>query len=326
MASWNTVRRSGMRASPGGGAVPVLHFRPWRSTRVPRRAGALLCAALLLACADGSPGRDASTPTDDFSEPIPSLRSPARIISLSPATTELLFALGAGPRLVGRTRWDVYPDSARLVPDLGDGIRPNVEALLAARPDLVVLYASADNRQAARALRSAHVPVVAVRMDRLADFARVTTVLGALVGEEGRARDVVDSVSRTLARVREATAALPRRSAFLFAWESPLIAIGGGSYLSELVEIAGGRNVFADLPAPSPQVTFEELLRRDPDVVLVGPATLAAVARAPRWRALSAVREGRVLAMDTLLVARPGVRLGEAAVSLARLLHPGAVR
>lgn len=267
----------------------------------------------------------ATVPTDDFGEPLPRVANPQRIVSLSPATTELLFALGAGDRLVGRTRWDLYPDSARLVPDLGDGIRPSVEALLAARPDLVVLYASADNRAAARALAGSGVPVVALRMDRIADFTRVTTLLGSLVGETVRARTVVDSVSRTLARVREATSALAKPSVFLYAWGAPLITIGAGSYLSELVEIAGGRNVFDDLPAPSPQVSFEELLRRDPDVVLAGPVTAGELARAPRWRALAAVRTGRVLAMDTLLVARPGVRLGEAAVSLARLLHPGAV-
>jgi len=104
-----------------------------------------------------------------------------------------------------------------------------------------------------------------------------------------------------------------------------VIAIGGGSFLTELVEIAGGRNIYGDDPRPSLDVTIEDVVRRDPDVVLAGPESAKRMRAAPAWRALRAVRDGRVLIVDTMLVGRPGVRLGEAAVSLARLLHPGAV-
>ena len=117
----------------------------------------------------------------------------------------------------------------------------------------------------------------------------------------------------------------PRPATFWKAWDSPVIAIGGGSFLTELVEIAGGRNVYGDDPRPSLDVTIEDVVRRDPDVVLAGPESAARMRAAPAWRALRAVREGRVLIVDTTLVGRPGVRLGEAAVSLARLLHPGSL-
>ena len=103
------------------------------------------------------------------------------------------------------------------------------------------------------------------------------------------------------------------------------LTIGGGSFLSELVTIAGGRNVFEDLTSPSPQISFEEVLRRNPDVMLTNPSVVTALQSEPRWRALPAWRAGRVLIWDTLLVTRPGVKLGEAAVSLARLLHPGQI-
>jgi iron complex transport system substrate-binding protein/vitamin B12 transport system substrate-binding protein len=92
------------------------------------------------------------------------------------------------------------------------------------------------------------------------------------------------------------------------------------------VEIAGGRNLFDDLPDPSPAVSFEEVLRRDPDVVLAGPQRLAMMGASALWNTLPAVREGRMLQLDTALTGRPGVRLGEAAVSIARLLHPERVR
>lgn len=284
------------------------------------RPGASLALAVLLAC--GAPG-PSTRPLDDAGDPLPPVATRARIISLSPATTELLFALGAGDRLVGRTRWDAYPPAALAVPDLGDGIRPSVETVMAARPDLVVLYATGDNRDAAAAFRAADIAVISLRMDLIEHFERAARVLGEAVGATDQAQVVIDSVRATLDRVRAATAGRDRPTVFLHTWENPLLAIGGGSYLTQLVEIAGGRNIFDDLPEPSPQVSFEEILRRNPDVVLGGPTTLATLRDTPRWTRLPAVRDGRLLQMDTTLVGRPGVRLGEAAVSIARLLHPG---
>jgi ABC-type Fe3+-hydroxamate transport system substrate-binding protein len=263
---------------------------------------------------------------DDYGHVVAIRSAPRRIVSLNPATTELLFAIGAGNRVVGRTHYDLWPDSARLVSDLGAGIRPNIEAVLATRPDLVILYASSDDRSAADQLIAAGIPTAAFRIDRIADFRRVTLDLGQLVADTLRARTVVDSVAATLDRVRRATAALPRPRVFFHAWEKPLITIGGGSFLSELVSIAGGENVYGSLTEPSAAVTFEDVVRRDPDIVLVSPIERARMLASDRWRSLRAVRAGRVLAYDTNLVGRPSVKLGQAAVSLASLLHPRALR
>ena len=263
---------------------------------------------------------------DDYGRDIAIGTPPSRIVSLNPATTELLFAIGAGSRVVGRTQYDLWPDSARLVPNLGPGMSPNLEAVMGARPDLVVLYASAGDRAAADRLTEAGITTAAFKMDRIRDFARVTRALGLLVGDTVRARNVVDSVTATLDRVRHATAELSRPTVFFHTWETPLITIGGGSFLSELVDVAGGRNIYGTLATPSEAVTLEDVVRRDPDFVLVSPIERRRLLTAERWRGLRAVREGRVLAYDTNLVARPSVKLGEAAASLAALLHPGAVR
>lgn len=306
----------------------MLRFRLWLTLVL----GAVGCTA---ACGDrrgddGSRRGRSSSPAvvvrDDYGHDVSLRESPSRIVSLNPATTELLFAIGAGRRLVGRTQYDLWPDSARLVPNLGPGMRPNLEAVLGARPDLVVLYASGEDRAAADRLTTAGIATVAFRLDRVADFRRVTLLLGQLVGDTLRARVVVDSVSATLEQVRRATASLPRPTVFFHAWEKPLITIGGGSFLSELVTIAGGHNVYDSLRAPSAAVTLEDVVRRDPDMVLVSPIERERMLASARWRSLRAVREGRVVAYDTNLVARPSVKLGEAAVSLAALLHPGALR
>lgn len=286
--------------------------------------------ALVIALAACGDARRASrvdpVPRDDFGDTLFGGAAPRRIVSLNPTTTELLFALGAGPRLVGRTTWDFYPAAARAVPDLGDGIRPNVERILAARPDLVVLYASNDNRSAARALRAAGVATLSVRVDLIADFSRAVAMLGIAIGDTARARVLADTVLASLERVRARTRLLPRPTAFWLMWENPLLTIGGGSYLTELLEIAGGTNVYGHLEQPSPPVTFEDVLSRNPDVLLVSPEGDANVKASRRWRSLPAVARGRVLVVDTALVFRPSVRLGEAAGSLARLLHPGVIR
>ncbi len=293
-----------------------------------RFAPSFTFALLLVACAP--PARDRVAPpgrvidVDDFGDTLRlPARPPQRVVSLNPTTTEIVFAVGAGARLVGRSQWDSWPDSARRVPDLGPAVRPNVETTLAAHPDLVLLYASADDQPAAARLRAAGIRVAALRIDRIEDFRRATRDIGALLGDSARAATVVDSVDATLARVRAATRGLPRPTVFMPTWESPVIAIGGGSFMNELIDIAGGRNVYADIAAPSPTVSLEDVVKRDPDVVLASPETRARLLSDPRWQALRAVRTGRVLAFDTTVVGRPSVVLGQAAVSLARLLHPG---
>lgn len=259
---------------------------------------------------------------DDFGDTIVVDRRPERIVSLTPATTEILFAMGAGDRLVGRSEYDRWPDAALAVPNLGPGLRPNVEAVLAARPDLVLLYASQDNRPAARRLRSAGIMTAAFKVDRIEQFDRTTRLLGRLIGDSARGALVADTVMRTLDSVRALTRDRPRVSVVMPAYEDPLLVIGGTSFMSELVTIAGGRNVYDDIQQPSPAVTFEDIVQRNPDVVLVGPERGATLRQSPRWRALDAVRRGRVLHMDTTVVLRPAVRLGEGALSLMRLLHP----
>ena len=123
-------------------------------------------------------------------------------------------------------------------------------------------------------------------------------------------------------RIRRQTSTLPHPTVFWPLWEAPLLSVGGGSWLNELLEIAGARNVFAELPQPSPAVTFEELLRRDPDAILTGPKTRLRLIADPRWKTLRAVQVGRMLVIDTTMINGPSARVGASAVSLARLLHP----
>ncbi len=263
---------------------------------------------------------------DDFGDTLRLAHTARRIVSLNPVTTEILFALGAGNRVVGRTHWDLYPDAARAVPDLGNGMQPNVEAVLGARPDLVVLYASPSNRAAAAQLRKAGIATLALRDDHVSDFRRTVAALARATGDTIAGDVLADSVTRSLDAVRAKPRPAKPPTVFWHVWNSPILTIGRGSYLDELVRIAGAKNIFGDLPEPSPQVTLEEIVRRNPDFILVGPASAKELRESATWRSVPAVREGRLLIVDTLLVGRPGVRLGEAARSLRALILHDTIR
>jgi iron complex transport system substrate-binding protein len=304
--------------------------------RLVRRVCAILLpvfGSVLVACS-GDRAASSATPagasvvapsdTDDFGAPLPTdAQFATRVVSLNPAATEAIFAIGAEARLVGRSRWDQYPAQVARIPALGDGIRPAVEAILAARPTLVILYATAENRAAADALTRAGIRTIALRVDRIAQFHAQLRTLGVALGASQRAASVSDSVQRTLDRVRTLTARVTERPTVVWpVWNTPPMVIGGGSYMDELLEIAGARNVFHELAQPSPSVSMEEVMARNPSYVIVSAKQATELGRNDSWRALAAVREKRFVTHDPVVTGRPSVVLGMAAVQLARALHP----
>jgi iron complex transport system substrate-binding protein len=246
---------------------------------------------------------------------------PHRVVSLIPATTELLFALGAGDRVVGRTSWCDYPAAAARVPDLGNGIEPNVEAVIAARPDLVLLYKSGANHGAADRLRALGVPTLELATDRIADIGRITGLLGQALGLREAAESLVARTDRDLAAAsRPPDLPTARPTVFILAWDRPAMTLGRGSFLSEILERAGAHNLFDDLPSSSAQVSIEAVAARDPDFLLISSADDPAVASRPEWRVVRAVRERRFLRVRGSEFSRPSPRVGLAVRELAAAL------
>ncbi len=231
-------------------------------------------------------------------------------MSLIPATTELLLSAGLGSTVVGRSQWCDWPQAAAAIPSVGQAFPPNLEAVVSRRPDLVVLYHTAGNAHAAGELRALGIPVVRVRTDRVADLPRAARMLGALTGA-GRALNAVAlEFTRALA---DASAQLPagppvRPLVLLLAWPDPLIALGAGSFMSELVELAGGRNAFADVPTASVPVSLEAVVARDPDIVFLADSAARPVLARPEWQTVRAVRTGRVVAPLAPALTRAGLR------------------
>lgn len=267
--------------------------------------------------------------TDDLGRRV-ALPGPARrIVSLVPAATEILFALGAGDAVVGRTRYGVHPEAARRVASVGEGVRPSTELVVARDPDLVVLYAGEENRSSVREFGRLGLRTLALEHDTFEDLFRTIEALGAVTGRAGRARQLVRELGCELSAVAAATAGTTRPGVYYDVWGDPPITVGSGSYLDSLISVAGGDNVFGDLTAPSPRVSLEAVVDRDPDVV-VWPRTGSSASgtppsERPGWEGVPAVARGDVVRVDGDLLHRLGPRIGRAARELAAALHPGRV-
>jgi ABC-type Fe3+-hydroxamate transport system substrate-binding protein len=279
---------------------------------------------LLAACAGGrKPGTPALSVTDDAGRTVALARVAKRIVSLAPSSTELLFAVGAGSQVVGRTTWCRYPAAALAVPVVGDGLEPNIESVAATHPDLVVLYRSPSNAAAITQLDHLGITAVVLRQDRLGDVARDARLLGTLTGHVPAG----DSVGRLLDTLEATTPPPVRARIAIVVWDNPPIVIGAGSFLDELGRLAGAENVFHDLPQASATVSLESIVARNPDFIAVvddaSAANTPAFARRPEWRAVPAVRAGRILHLPGTLFGRPSPRAAEAIAVYARLLNGG---
>jgi ABC-type Fe3+-hydroxamate transport system substrate-binding protein len=286
------------------------------------RGSLLLVAVLLLGggCrSDAAPAVSAAL-VDDAGDTIRLSRPPRRIVSLIPATTELLFAIGAGSALVGRTQWCDYPAAAAHVPNLGDGINPNVEAVLASRPDLVVLYNSAQNAAIAGRLRALGIAAVRLNTDALRDVGRVGRLLGRLTGHVASADSMAAVFDTALAHATVAPAAR-RPRVLLLVWEQPPMTIGRGSFLDELVERAGGTNLFRDVTASAGTVSIEAVTARDPDLILTTAAGPSSFSTRPEWQVVRAVRQRRFLPVTGSEFNRPSPRAPAAIRLLAARLR-----
>jgi len=244
-------------------------------------------------------------------------------VSLSPSLTELLFAIGAGDRVVGRTRWCTDPPEVASIPSVGDGLEPNLELILAREPDLVVFYHTPANAMAIERLREVGVATISVRMDRLADVPAGAHLLGRVLGVSSRA----DSLAAAFEAEFERRRRLPADSGpsvLVLTWDAPPIVIGAGSFLTELLALAGAHNVFGDLPQPSVAVSLEAIAARDPDVVLLAGGAPPSFAERPEWQAVRAVRERRFARVDGSEYSWPSFRWLSAVDGLAAAL--GSVR
>lgn len=249
---------------------------------------------------------------DDSGQRI-TLAGPAkRIVSLAPHVTELLFAAGAGDRLIAGVDYSDHPPAARRLRTVGSYTDVNVEAVLALQPDLVVGWRSGNRPEQLHQLEQLGLPVYRTDPDRLADIPAALRNLGRLAGSRERAEAAARAFEAGLAELATGHRAARRVRVFYQVWNQPLMTVGGGHWIDQVITLCGGENVFADLRTPTPTVSLEAVLAAAPEVMLAGgmggrePAWLA---QWQQWPDLPAVRAGHLYAIDPDWLQRAGPRL-----------------
>jgi iron complex transport system substrate-binding protein len=253
-----------------------------------------------------------------------------RIVSTAPRITESLFAMGLGPRVVGVTIYCKYPEEALRLPKIGTLLKPDVEAIVALRPDLVVV--SDQHGHLAEQLSRLHIPSVEMQSQNLDAIYAGVRAIGKAAGAVDAAERMIQGMQSQLQSIAHRTAGLPKPTvAFIVGHTAGrlegLVAGAGSSYFSDLLRYAGGSNVFADVVTPYPKISLEEILSRDPDVIMelsgdTRPKQEEVLALWQSRRSLKAVRSGRVYALESTPFLVPGPRAVEAVKQILRLLHP----
>jgi iron complex transport system substrate-binding protein len=266
---------------------------------------------------------------DDMGRTVVLAQPAARVISLIPTHTEIVMLLAGVNVLLARTQWDIDPALARL-PSIGNALSPSIEWLAAQRPDLVIAWPDAQTRDVVQRLGDIGIPVYASRVESITEIRSMIGRLGLLLGRGQRADSLIVAIDAQLDSVRDLVAGRPRRSVLYLLNVDPPMAAGPGTFVNELIELAGGENVFSDVRQLWPQVSLEEIVRRQPHVV-IRPTTqavdepLADLVDRAGWRDLDAVRSRRVHGIDPYFYNRPGAGVGQAARGLAERIHaPGA--
>jgi len=254
--------------------------------------------------------------TDDRGVVVAMSQPPQRIVSLLPSLTETVCALGQCARLVGVDRYSSYPDSVNHLPRLGGGLDPNIEAIVALKPDLVLLSAAS---RASERLQSLGIPVMALKAETYADAHRVLDRVGAVLG--------VDTAPRvwrnTEAAVADAARSLPPRAHDLrvyFEVSGGPYAAGVSSFIGEILQRLGVRNIVPASLGPFPKLNPEYVVRANPDLIFISARMPSEVEQRPGWTAIRAVRERRICKLTPEqidVVVRPGPRMAEGAYILA---------
>lgn len=279
--------------------------------RIASVAGGVRIGAVCAVLAVGAASAAAPvTVRDDLGRAV-YLPTPAkRIVSLAPHTTELLFAAGAGAAVVGTVQHSDYPPAANHIPRIGDAAAVDLERVLALEPDLVVAWHSGNSQGTVDALRRLDVPVYLSEPRTLAGIPRALEVLGGLAGTESVARAAAATFRRQLRALGERYRGARPVSVFYQVWPQPLRTVGGAHFITDVIRLCAGRNVFASLEAPAPQVSMEAVLARDPEVIIAGAKPGGdAFARWRHWPSLQAVQARQLYTVDPDLLHRPTPRI-----------------
>jgi iron complex transport system substrate-binding protein len=247
-----------------------------------------------------------------------------RVVSLAPSSTEILFAVGAGPLVVGVDKYSDFPPEVKSREIVGANIDPSLERIVALKPDLVFVAASANTTATPDSLKRLGLKVFVSEAYSLADVYLDIQKIGEAVDHKKEAAQVVQSMHARISAVSARVKDRPITKAMVVVWSEPLVVAGGKSHVAELVRAAGGVNLADDSPQPFPTYSLERLVERAPEAIIVGSHAdvTPPLTALENLKSVPAVRDKRIVLVDGDLLFRPGPRLPDGVEALGKALHP----
>lgn len=262
--------------------------------------------------------------TDDTGAEVRLAQPARRIVSLAPHVTETLYAAGAGGQIVGAVEYSDHPDAAKRIPRVGGYSKLDLEAVAALKPDLAVGWASGNAPAHLMKIRALGIPVYLSQPERIDDVAKSLEHFGELAGTQAVAREAAAAFRSRLHGLREKYGARPKVRTFYQVWKQPLMTVGGGQVITDVIRLCGGENVFADLKPLAPKVTVESVLAADPDAIVasgMGESRPEWLDDWRQWPSLAAVRHDNLFFIPPDLIQRHTPRIAEGAQRLCGFLE-----
>ncbi|MFM9884842.1 MAG: helical backbone metal receptor [Burkholderiales bacterium] len=270
-----------------------------------------LCAALLVGLAGSA--ASAIKVTDDDGHVFVLDQPARRIVTLSPSLAEIVFAVGAGDRLIGVSSYSDDPIEASKIQVVASSGRIDIERLRWLRPDLVIGWRTGNPARDLERIKRMRMPVFMTEPRSLMDIARIVRTIGVLTGTAERAEAIARSFEETVTSL-SITAAEPM-PAFVEIWHKPLLTVSGAHLMTDILRVCGASNVFAGIPALTARVSPEQLLIASPRLLVISGTADARQSIIERWQALKlvrAVQDGRIVVIDPRILHRQGLRIVEA--------------
>lgn len=298
----------------------------WRPT-----LGWLVTVALALCCFSCHSPQPIQVPAgtfvfDELNRPVMLAHPPQRIISLAPNVTELLFALGLGDRVVGVTSYCDYPPEAKTKEKVGDTLQPNLERLIALKPDLVVITTASQVERLAQQLDQLHIPLYVTNPRTVRDVAASVRHLGLATSTSATAEVLAANLEQRIEQVERRVANQPKPRVLFVLQLAPLITAGRNTFLNDLITSAGGVSISGEESADYPQFSREAVIARAPEIIIApafhGDGAISEAALEQAFPTTPAVRNHRLVRINPDLTSRPGPRLVDGLEQLAQALHP----
>lgn len=265
---------------------------------------------------------------DDAGRKLYVAKAPTRVVSLAPSITEMLFALGLDEQIVGVTEFCDYPAAAKAKPKIGYA-NPNLESLLALRPELIVAPREFHRANVLAKLEELKIPVMLLEATSVENIFSHIHTLGRIFDRSPVAHAMTQAMRTRMAEISGRTALLPRVRVLYVINSQPLITVGPGSYIHQMIGLAGGINIASGASAPYPRLTMETVLKENPEVLIFPMGSVETVPRSEqqewrRWTTLTAVQQNRLREVSADALNRPGPRVMDGLEALVRVIHPEA--